>query len=115
MRASTEIPYTDANLGRKFFECPRYVSKIESGCGFFVWYDVQLAAVAEKQDLVRLVDSLRNRIDELEYENKKLRMRLREQAKVGSSNKSVATELEILTKRVSQLEMSSGSGFRVSK
>ncbi|CAN1161825.1 hypothetical protein LINPERPRIM_LOCUS1508 [Linum perenne] len=113
MRASTRISYTDANPGRKFFGCPRYVSKIEPGCGFFVWYDVKLAAVAEKKALVRLVDSLQNRIDELEYENKKLRASLREQAAVGSSEKSVTTELESLTKRVAQLEMSSGSGFRV--
>ncbi|CAN1129996.1 hypothetical protein LINPERHAP2_LOCUS5571 [Linum perenne] len=116
MRALTKISCTDADPERKFFGCPRYISKIQSGCGFFVWYDVKLAAAMEKQDLVRLVDTLHNRIDELEYENNKLRTRLREQAEVGISNdKSVTTELESLTKRVSQLEMSSGSRFRVPK
>ncbi|CAN1156215.1 hypothetical protein LINPERHAP2_LOCUS20822, partial [Linum perenne] len=113
MRASRRISHIDANSGRKFFGCPIYVSKIESGWCFFVWYDVKLAAVVEKQDLVRLVDSLQNRIVELEYENKNLRTRLGEEADVGSSEKSVMTQLEILTKRVSQLEMSSEFGFRV--
>ncbi|CAN1143184.1 hypothetical protein LINPERHAP2_LOCUS13464, partial [Linum perenne] len=116
MRASIKISYTEANPGRKFFGCPRYVSKIESGCGFFVWYDVKLAAATEKQELVRLVDILRNRIHALEYENDKLRMCLRERSEVGSiTDKSVTTELESLTKRVSQLEMSSSSGFRDQK
>ncbi|CAN1192875.1 hypothetical protein LINPERHAP2_LOCUS41748 [Linum perenne] len=115
MRDSRRISHTDANPRRKFFGCPRYVSKIESGCDFFVWYDVKVVATAEKQGLVRLVDFLQNRIVELEYENKNLRTRLGEQADVGSSEVNVSTKLEMLTKRVSQLEMSSGFGFRVKK
>ncbi|CAN1761428.1 hypothetical protein LINPERHAP1_LOCUS7904 [Linum perenne] len=108
MRASRRILHTDTNQGRKFFRCPRYISKVEPGCGFFVWYDVKVAAVAEKQHLVRLLDFLQKWVGELEYENKDLQKRLGELADVGRSETNVATELYMLTKRVSHLKISSG-------
>ncbi|CAN1821844.1 hypothetical protein LINPERHAP1_LOCUS29706 [Linum perenne] len=75
-------------------------------CNFFVWYDVKVAAAKDKQDLVRLVDFLQNRIVELETENKNLRTRFGEQADMGSSETNVTTELEMLTKKGSHLEIS---------
>ncbi|CAN1193990.1 hypothetical protein LINPERHAP2_LOCUS42312 [Linum perenne] len=62
MRASRRISHIDANLGRKLLGCPRYVSKVDPGCGFFVWYDLKVAVAAEKQHLVRLVDFLQKRL-----------------------------------------------------
>ncbi|CAN1182577.1 hypothetical protein LINPERHAP2_LOCUS36048 [Linum perenne] len=110
IKASRRISHTDANPGRKFFGCPRYVSKADPGCGFFVWYDVGIAAAAEKQHLVRLVDFLQKRVLELEHENNDLRKRVCELTDVGSSDSKVVTELDMLTKRVSHLEMSTGLG-----
>ncbi|CAN1168181.1 hypothetical protein LINPERHAP2_LOCUS27676 [Linum perenne] len=93
MKASRRISHTDANPGRKFFGCPRYVSKI--------------AAAAEKQQLVSLVDFLQTRVLELEHQNDDLQKRVCELTEVGSSDTKVETELDMLAKRVSQLEMSS--------
>ncbi|CAN1154360.1 hypothetical protein LINPERHAP2_LOCUS19968, partial [Linum perenne] len=82
----------------------------DPGCGFFVWYDVGIAAAAEKQHLVRLVDFLENRVVELEHENNDLRKRVCELTDVGISDSKVVTELDMLAKRVSHLEMSTGLG-----
>ncbi|CAN1143571.1 hypothetical protein LINPERPRIM_LOCUS26582 [Linum perenne] len=108
LRASRRVSHTDANPGRTFFGCPNYVSKGNPGCGFFEWVDVKVAASSEKKHLVRLVELLQNRVCELEYENKQLRKRLGEAGDAGSSETSVATELDILTRRVAHLEMSTG-------
>ncbi|CAN1157269.1 hypothetical protein LINPERHAP1_LOCUS20090 [Linum perenne] len=111
MKASRRISHTDANPGRKFFGCPRYVSKVmqvDPGCGFFVWYDVGIAAAAEKQQLVRLVHFLQTRVLELEQQNEDLRKRVCELTEVGSSDTRVESQLDMLANRVSQLEMSSG-------
>ncbi|CAN1164584.1 hypothetical protein LINPERHAP2_LOCUS25648 [Linum perenne] len=108
MKASRRISHTEANPGRKFFGCPRYVSKVDPGCGFFVWYDIGIAAAAEKQQLVRLVEFLQTRVLELEHQNDDLRKRVAELSEVGSSDTKVETQLDMLTSRVSQLEMSSG-------
>ncbi|CAN1186977.1 hypothetical protein LINPERHAP2_LOCUS38442 [Linum perenne] len=78
--------------------------------GFFIWYDVGIAATAEKQHLVRLVDFLEKRVVELEHENNDLRKRVCELTYVGSSDSKVVTELDMLAKRVSHLEMSTGLG-----
>ncbi|CAN1165744.1 hypothetical protein LINPERHAP2_LOCUS26325 [Linum perenne] len=108
MKASRRISHTDANPGRKFFGCPRYVSKVHPGCGFFVWYDVGIAAAAEKQQLVRLIEFLQTRVLELEQQNDDLRKCVCELTEVGSSDTRVETQLDMLANRVSQLEMSSG-------
>ncbi|CAN1768757.1 hypothetical protein LINPERHAP1_LOCUS10799 [Linum perenne] len=105
MRASRRISRTETNPNRKFFGCPRYSSKVDPGCGFFVWCDVKMAAMKEKQDLVRTIDLLRNRVEMLETEN----FRLRECIRVGlgdggCSEMPFADELEMLSRRVSQLE-----------
>ncbi|CAN1121234.1 hypothetical protein LINPERHAP2_LOCUS659 [Linum perenne] len=110
MKAARRISHTDANPGRKFFSCPRYVSKADPGCGFFVWYDVGIAAAAEKQHLVRLLDFLEKRVFKLEQENNDLRKRVCELTDVGSSDSKVATELDMLATRVANLEMSTGLG-----
>ncbi|CAN1167715.1 hypothetical protein LINPERHAP2_LOCUS27389 [Linum perenne] len=82
----------------------------DHGCGFFVWYDVGIAAATEKQHLVRLVDFLQTRVGELEHENNDLQKCVCELTEVGSSETKVATELDMLAKRVSQSEMSTGLG-----
>ncbi|CAN1201563.1 hypothetical protein LINPERHAP2_LOCUS45465 [Linum perenne] len=110
IKASRRISHTDANPGRKFFGCPRYVSKADPGYGFFVWYGVGIAAAAEKQHLVRLIDFLEKRVVELEHENNDLRKRVGELTDVGSSDSKVEIELDMLAKRVSHLEMSTGLG-----
>ncbi|CAN1189309.1 hypothetical protein LINPERHAP2_LOCUS39823 [Linum perenne] len=89
------------NPNRKFFGCPRYSSKVDRGCGFFVWFDVKIAAMKEKQDLVRTIDLLHNRIHMLETENFRLRECIRDAA---YSDMPFAEELEMLSRRVSQLE-----------
>ncbi|CAN1129913.1 hypothetical protein LINPERHAP1_LOCUS23321 [Linum perenne] len=93
------------NPNRKFFGCPRYSSKVDRGCGFFVWFDVKIAAMKEKQDLVRTINLLHNRIHMLETENFRLRECIR--GGIGDaaySDMPFADELEMLSRRVSQLE-----------
>ncbi|CAN1189356.1 hypothetical protein LINPERHAP1_LOCUS18774 [Linum perenne] len=51
MRASRKISHTDVNQDRKFFESPRYVSKVDRGCEYFVWYEVKVAAMKEMKTL----------------------------------------------------------------
>ncbi|CAN1147131.1 hypothetical protein LINPERHAP2_LOCUS15685 [Linum perenne] len=113
MRASRRISHTAANPGMKFFGCPRYVSKVQPGCGFFVWLDDKLAAASEKLELLRIVEFQQNRINELESENNRLRKLLVQLGDIGGTEVATTSELESLTKRVSQLEMSNGRGFRV--
>ncbi|CAN1824056.1 hypothetical protein LINPERHAP1_LOCUS30642 [Linum perenne] len=115
MRASRRISRTDANPGRKFFGCPRYISKVSLGCGFFLWHDLKVSAVADKSHLLRLVDFLEKRVSELESENRDLRKCLGGLAEFRSSKTGTSgtSELDLLTKRVSHLEMSTGLGFSV--
>ncbi|CAN1139211.1 hypothetical protein LINPERHAP2_LOCUS11124 [Linum perenne] len=115
MRASRRISHTAANPGRKFFGCPRYVSKVQPGCGFFVWLDDKLAAASEKLELLRIVEFQHNRINELESENNMLRKILVQLGDIDGTEVATTSELESLTKLVSQLEMSNGRGFRVPK
>ncbi|CAN1129950.1 hypothetical protein LINPERPRIM_LOCUS12953 [Linum perenne] len=68
MRASRRISHTDATPTGSFLPI-QITQKRESGCGFFVWYDVKLASMKEKHDLVQTIELLRTRICELEKEN----------------------------------------------
>ncbi|CAN1127361.1 hypothetical protein LINPERHAP1_LOCUS30846 [Linum perenne] len=104
LRASRRISHTTANPGRKFFGCPRYVSQADPGCGFFVWYEVKMAALNEKEDLVRMVDFLRERVRVLETENQELRERLYRHTDVSSTDVKLTNEVEMLTERVRRLE-----------
>ncbi|CAN1800699.1 hypothetical protein LINPERHAP1_LOCUS22652 [Linum perenne] len=47
--------------------------QVDRECGFFVWFDVKIASMKEKQDLVRTIDLLHNWIHMLETENFRLR------------------------------------------
>ncbi|CAN1171976.1 hypothetical protein LINPERHAP2_LOCUS29903 [Linum perenne] len=105
LRASRRISRIEMNPNRKFFGCPRYSSKVDRECGFFVWFDVKIASMKEKQDLVRTIDLLHNWIHMLETENFRLRECIRGGiGDVAYSDIPFADELEMLSRRVSQLK-----------
>ncbi|CAN1156925.1 hypothetical protein LINPERHAP2_LOCUS21231, partial [Linum perenne] len=58
LQAARRISRTSLNLGRKFFGCPRY--------------EVKLAALMEKQELVRMVENLQLQVCNLQEENMQL-------------------------------------------
>ncbi|CAN1128901.1 hypothetical protein LINPERPRIM_LOCUS17122 [Linum perenne] len=110
LQATRRISRTSLNPGRKFFGCPLFPI---GGCDYFVWYEVKVAALAEKEELVRMVENLKLQVRQLQEENMQLQRYCEPQmsatsaglqACTGSEEYDVVAQLEMLKYRVGVLE-----------
>ncbi|CAN0919728.1 hypothetical protein LINGRAHAP2_LOCUS31620 [Linum grandiflorum] len=86
LRASRRVSRTTTNPRRKFFGCPRYSSKVEKGCGYFMWFEVKVDALKEKQELVQMVDNLQLQVRHLKEENQWLQTQMDDGVASSGSN-----------------------------
>ncbi|CAN0917166.1 hypothetical protein LINGRAHAP2_LOCUS30120 [Linum grandiflorum] len=112
LRASRRVSRTIANPGRKFFGCPRYSSKVEKGCGYFVWFEVKVAALKEKQELLPMVDNLQLQVQHLKEQNEWLQTQMDDGVVSSGSNVvqnnkyNLISEIEMLKFRIGVIESS---------
>ncbi|KAG6505366.1 uncharacterized protein LOC121987886 [Zingiber officinale] len=74
LRAILQISWTESNPGRRFFSCPKYR---ERGCDFFLWHDPE---PSQRSKTI---------INELKWNNKKLKLEISELKKCASYNGEV--------------------------
>ncbi|CAN0847110.1 hypothetical protein LINGRAHAP2_LOCUS4797 [Linum grandiflorum] len=100
LRASRRILHTSYYPNRKFFGCAIYKSKDAKGCIYFEWYDVKVmvAVVYEKFRFANVVESLKNKVQDLRLDNLELQALINGNGDHAATSEINNTEIYTLRK-----------------
>ncbi|CAN0843807.1 hypothetical protein LINGRAHAP2_LOCUS4058, partial [Linum grandiflorum] len=79
----------------------------KGGCGYFVWFEVKVAALNEKQELVQMVDNLQLQVRHMKEENEWLQTQM-DDGVASSGNNVVQNNKYNLTAEIEMLKFRVG-------